>query len=60
MSINKNMNKSVCCALFCVACDIPAGRKVCGSLGHNAKLSCTRCYKKCCGEWDQQISLALI
>ncbi len=39
------MNKTVCV----VACDIPAGRKVCGFLGHNAKLGCTCCYKKCCG-----------
>ncbi len=30
MSMNKNMNKTVCCALVCVACGIPARRKVCG------------------------------
>lgn len=33
------------CALLCVACDIPAGRKVCGFLGHNARLGCSRCFK---------------
>ena len=32
-------------AILCVACDIPAGRKVCGFLGHSAKLGCTRCLK---------------
>ena len=33
-------------ALTCVACDIPASRKVCGFLGHNASLGCSKCYKK--------------
>ena len=32
------------CALLCVACDLPAGRKVCGFLSYNANLGCTRCY----------------
>ena len=27
-------------ALTCVACDIPASRKVCGFVGHNARLGC--------------------
>ena len=31
------------CALLGVSCDIPAGRKVCGFLGHSANLGCTRC-----------------
>ena len=33
------------CALLCVACDLPAGRKVCGFLGHSAKLGCSKCLK---------------
>ena len=33
-------------ALSCVACDMPASRKVCGFLGHNALLGCNKCYKK--------------
>ena len=33
-------------ALSCVACDIPASRKVCGFLGHNATLGCNKCYKE--------------
>lgn len=33
------------CALLCVACDLPAGRKLCGFLGHSAKLGCARCLK---------------
>ena len=33
-------------ALSCVACDIPASRKVCGFLGHNAELGCNKCYKQ--------------
>ena len=30
-------------ALFCVACDIPAGRKVCGLPGHSAHYGCSKC-----------------
>ena len=33
-------------ALSCVSCDIPASRKVCGFLGHNASLGCNKCLKK--------------
>lgn len=33
-------------ALTCVTCDIPASRKVCGFLGHNAVLGCNKCLKK--------------
>ena len=33
-------------ALSCVACDIPASRKVCGFLSHNANLGCNKCYKR--------------
>ena len=33
-------------ALTCVTCDIPASRKVCGFLGHNAILGCNKCLKR--------------
>ena len=33
-------------ALSCVACDIPASRKVCGFFNHNATLGCNKCLKK--------------
>mgnify|MGYP002803532383 CR=1 FL=1 len=33
-------------ALLCVACDIPAARKVAGFLSHNARLGCSRCLKE--------------
>ena len=33
-------------ALTCVACDIPASRKVCGFLSHNATLGCNKCLKR--------------
>ena len=33
-------------ALTCVACDMPASRKVCSFLSHNASLGCIKCYKK--------------
>lgn len=32
-------------ALLLVSCDIPAVRKVCGFLGHAAKLGCSKCLK---------------
>ena len=32
-------------ALACIACDIPATRKVCGFLGHRSTLGCNKCYK---------------
>ena len=32
-------------ALLCVACDLPAGRKTCGFLGHSANLGCSKCLK---------------
>ena len=31
---------------MCVSCDIPAGRKICGFLGHSARLGCSRCLKE--------------
>ena len=33
-------------ALLCVACDIPASRKVCGFTGHNSKHGCNKSTKK--------------
>lgn len=33
-------------AIGCVTCDIPATRKVCGFLSHNANLGCNKCYKQ--------------
>ena len=30
-------------ALICITCDIPACRKLCGFLGHNAHLACSKC-----------------
>ena len=41
-----NCIKKIRCALLCVACDLPAGRKICGFMGHSARLGCSRCFKK--------------
>ena len=41
--------KRIRCALICIACDLPAGRKVCGFLSYNAHLGCSRCWKKFSG-----------
>ena len=37
-------------ALLCVTCDLPAGRKVCGFLGHTATLGCSKCSKRFPGD----------
>ena len=41
-------------ALLCVACDLPAGRKVCGFLSHSATLGCSRCLKEFNGSIGQK------
>ena len=46
MSIPVGGSILVRCALLCVACDIPACRKVTGFLGHSATLGCSKCLKK--------------
>ena len=43
---NVIININVRLALACVTCDIPASRKVCGFLGHFAKLACNKCLKE--------------
>lgn len=40
-----SITRKVRCAILNVSCDIPAGRKVCGFLGHSASLGCSKCYK---------------
>ena len=48
------------CALLCVACDIPASRKVCGFLGHSATLGCSNCMKQFQDKLDEKTTLDLI
>lgn len=43
------IEEKVRCALLCVACDLPAGRKACGFLACNARLGCSRCLKEFSG-----------
>lgn len=38
--------KIVKSAIICSSCDLPAGRKLCGLLGHNARLGCSKCRKE--------------
>lgn len=40
----RSYSVSVRLALTCIAYDMPASRKVCGFLGHNAVLGCSNCY----------------
>ena len=43
--------KLVRCALLCVSCDIPAGRKACGFIGHAGHLGCSKCLKSFNGDF---------
>ena len=45
VNINANNLVSIRAALICVSCDIPAARKVCGFVGHNAYQGCNKCLK---------------
>ena len=44
-----NERKIIRCAVICAACDLPAGRKLCGFLGHSARLECSKCKKEFVG-----------
>ena len=44
-----NCKKKIRCALVCIACDLPAGRKTCGFLNYNARFGCSRCWKQFSG-----------
>lgn len=47
MSVHGFTSKQlVRCVLICAACDLPAGRKLCGFLSFSANFGCTRCWKK--------------
>lgn len=45
MKLQFSSSTLVRAALLCVTCDIPAARKVCGFVGHNALKACTKCCK---------------
>lgn len=45
-TVNGRQKQNVRCALLCVACDLPAGRKVCGFLSHSASSGCSKCGKR--------------
>ena len=53
------LDKIVRCALLCVACDLPAGRKTCGFLGHAAHYGCSKCFKAFSGVLGRWIILDL-
>ena len=46
MRTHDNRSVLVRAALLCVACDIPAARKVCGFCGHQALFGCSKCLKR--------------
>ena len=51
MEVNGTGRKIIRCALLCVACDMPAGRKACGFLSHSAALGCARCLRRFSGSF---------
>ena len=46
MKVASGASKTFRSALLCCGCDLPAGRKVCGFLGHGAMLGCSKCLKE--------------
>lgn len=40
-----SIKQKVRCALLCVSCDLPAGRKVCGFKSYNSRHGCSKCLK---------------
>ena len=52
LNVNSSGETNVRCALLCVACDSPAGRKACGFLAHSANLGCTKCRHVFSGRWQ--------
>ena len=44
MKVSEGGEVMVRAALLAVACDLPAGQKVCGFLSHSANLGCSCCY----------------
>ena len=44
-TLDSGCTQQIRCALLCVVCDIPGGRKTCGFLSHSANLGCSRCFK---------------
>lgn len=45
LNVGANVRRLVKCAVLCISCDIPAGHKLYGFLGHSANLGCSKCYK---------------
>jgi hypothetical protein len=45
LTVKGSGKQKIRCAVVCVSCDIPAGRKLCDFLSHSARLGCSRCYK---------------
>lgn len=45
VGISNSRTVLVRAAVTCISCDIPAARKVCGFVGHNARLACSKCLK---------------
>lgn len=43
MATSINVSTVVRAALLCVGCDLPVARKVCGFVGHRAKMGCSKC-----------------
>ena len=63
LNVHSVGKKKIRCALVCVACDLPAGWKVCGFLSYNARLGCSRCWKQFAGSvgsWFFQVLIEKI
>ena len=54
LQVPKENEVQIRCALLGTSYDLPAGRKLCGFLGHNAHLGCSRCKKEFHGSVGNQ------
>ena len=45
-SVSAINERNIRCVVICASCDLPAGRKLCGFLGHSARLGCCNCKKE--------------
>lgn len=55
MSLHSGLKQQIRAVLLCVACDIPAGKKVCGFCAFGSDYGCSRCFHKFPGSFGEKI-----
>lgn len=54
MSLHSGLKQLIRAMLLCVACDIPAGKKVCGFRAFGSDYGCSRCFHKFPGSFGEK------